>query len=204
MCSPLDLAIKKKMVICYIPPRRSWHYILVPPMELMHVRSGSQKSKLFCRSTPILMQYYLARHKIRAQVVNARVTKMVTSLQKQLDVTEGELLLMPTDLNFLKSHMEVDNKLKLAKFELTDVVEVKTTSDESMAFNNAWQTYCERADCLVRSRGKLYSLVLGQFTTVLLNKMKQDAKWQAVSDSYDPLKLLKLIEKFIIKQSGNQ
>jgi hypothetical protein len=68
--------------------------------------------------------------------VNARVTKMVTSLQKQLDVIEGKLLLTPTDLNLLKNQMEVDNKLKLAKFELTDVVEVKTIDDESMAFNN--------------------------------------------------------------------
>ena len=55
--------------------------------------------------------------------------------------------------------MEVDNKLKLAKFELTDVVEVKTTADESMAFNHAWWNYRERTDCLVRSRGNLYSLV---------------------------------------------
>jgi hypothetical protein len=147
----------------------------------------------------------LARHTICAQAVNARVTKIVTSLQNQLDVIKGKLLLTFTDLNLLKSQMEIDNKIKLAKFELTDVVEVKTTADESMAFNNAWRTYCERTDCLVRSRGKVvYSLVLGQCTTVLLNKMKQDADWQAVSDSYGPLKLLKLIEKFILKQSDNQ
>jgi hypothetical protein len=30
---------------------------------------------------------------------------------------------MPNDLNSLKSQMEVDNKLELAKFELTDVEE---------------------------------------------------------------------------------
>jgi hypothetical protein len=114
----------------------------------------------------------LARHMIRAQAVNARVTKMVTSLQKQLDVIEGKLLLMPTDLNLLKSQIEVDNKLELAKFELTDVVEVKTTADESMPFNNAWHTHCERMDHLVRSRGKVYSLVLGQCTIILLDKMK--------------------------------
>ncbi len=124
-----------------------------------------------------------------------------TSLQKQLDVIEGKLLLMPTDLNLLKSQMEVDNKLKLAKFEFTDVVEVKTTADESMAFNNSWQTYPERRDCLGRSRGKVYSLVLSHCTTVVLNKMTQDADWQAVSDSYNPLKLLKLMEKLILRQS---
>ncbi len=64
-------------------------------------------------------------------------------------------------------------------FELTDVVEVKTTADESMAFNNAWRAYHERIDCLVKSRRKVHSLVLGQCqcTTVLLDKMKQDADW---------------------------
>ena len=50
---------------------------------------------------------------------------------------EAELLLTPTDFNLLKSQLEVDNKPELAKFELTDVVEVKTTADEGMAFNNA-------------------------------------------------------------------
>ncbi len=40
-----DLGITEKMVICYVPPRISWHYILlVPPMEMMHVRSCSWKS----------------------------------------------------------------------------------------------------------------------------------------------------------------
>ena len=119
-----------------------------------------------------------------------RVTKMVTSLEKQLVVIEVELLLTPNNLNLMKSQMEVENKLDVAKFELTDVVEVKTASDEGMAFSNLWRTYRERTDCLVRSRGKVYSLVLGQCTTALLDKMKQDAAWQGVSDSYDPLQLL--------------
>jgi len=81
---------------------------------------------------------------------------------------------------------------------------VTTAADECMAFSNSWRTYRERTDCLVKSQGKVYSLVLGQCTTVLLVKMKQDSDWQVVSDSYDPLTLLKLIEKIILKQSDNQ
>jgi hypothetical protein len=129
---------------------------------------------------------------------------MIASLKKQLQVINTELLLVPNDLNLLKNQMEEENKLELAKFDLTDIIEVKTTADEGMAFSNARHTYRERTDRLVRSQGKVYSLVLCQCTTVLLDKMKQDADWQAASDSYDPLKLLKLIEKFILKQSDNQ
>jgi hypothetical protein len=52
-------------------------------------------------------------------------------------VIVAELLLTPRDLNLLKTQMEVESKLDMAKFELTDVVEVKTTADEGMAFSNS-------------------------------------------------------------------
>ncbi len=35
MSSASDLAIKKKMETCYVPPRRGWHCILAPTMEMM-------------------------------------------------------------------------------------------------------------------------------------------------------------------------
>ncbi len=146
----------------------------------------------------------LARHAVREKLVIDRVTKMVNSLEKQPTVIEAKLLFTPKDLNLLKSKMEVGNKLDVAKFELTDAVEVKTTSDEGMAFSHLWCTCREMTDRMVGSRGKVYSLVLGQCTMVLLDKMKKDADWQGVSDFYDPLKLLKLIKKIILKQSNNQ
>jgi hypothetical protein len=117
----------------------------------------------------------LARHAVQERAVIDRVPKMVTSLEKQLWVIVAELILTPNDLNLLKKQMELENKLEQAKFKLADVVEVKTTANEGIAFRNSLCTYRERRDCLVRSRGKVYSLVLGQCTTVLLNKMKQDA-----------------------------
>ncbi len=146
----------------------------------------------------------LARQEVRARAISARVTKMITNLEKQLGVIEMELASDPNKLSLLKNQMEVENKLELARFELNDVVEVKTTADEAMAFSNSWRTYRERTDRLVCSRGKVYSLVLGQCTTVLLDKLKQDSDWQTVSDSNNSLKLLKLIEKYILKQSDNQ
>ena len=97
----------------------------------------------------------LARHAVREKAVIDRVTKMVTSLGKQLQVIESELLLTSKDLSLLKSQMEVENKREISKFELTDVVEVKTNADEGMAFSNSWRTYRERTDRLVRSQGKV-------------------------------------------------
>ncbi len=72
---------------------------------------------------------------------------MITNLEKQLKVIE-------TELNLLRNQMEVENKLELARFELNDVVEVKTMAEEAMAFSNSWRTYRQRTDRLVCSRGK--------------------------------------------------
>ena len=48
------------------------------------------------------------------------------------------------------------------------------------------------------------SLILGQCTQRLKDKMKQDADWTVVSTSNDPLQLIALIEKTILAQTEDQ
>ncbi len=47
-------------------------------------------------------------------------------------------------------------------------------------------------------------LLLGQCTQVLVDKMKQDTTWMMVSELFGPILLFKLIEKILLKQSGDQ
>ena len=49
----------------------------------------------------------------------------------------------------------------------------------------------------------VYSLLLGQCTEVLVDKIKQDNNWVAISTLCDPNLLFKLIERSALKQSGN-
>jgi hypothetical protein len=81
---------------------------------------------------------------------------------------------------------------------------MKLMKDKKIPHSNAWRTYRETTESLKKSRGKVYSLLLGQCTQVLIDKMKQDADWVAISKAFDPILLFKLIEKFILKQSDNQ
>ncbi len=82
---------------------------------------------------------------------------------------------------------------------------MKLTDDERTAHSNAWRTHRETAESLKKSRGNIYSLLLGQCMQVLVDKMKQDTDWVSISDSFDlHLVLFKLIEKFVLKQSNNQ
>ena len=42
---------------------------------------------------------------------------------------------------------------------------------------------------LKKHRGQGFSLILGQFTQLMQDKMKQDTEWNVVSTSYDPMTL---------------
>ncbi len=53
-------------------------------------------------------------------------------------------------------------------------------------------------------QGQAYSLILGQCTQLLQDKMKQDASWTMVSTSYDPLMLYRLIKQVVLKQTEDQ
>ena len=81
---------------------------------------------------------------------------------------------------------------------------MKLTDDEKTALGNAWCTHRELTDRLKTSRGKVYFLLLGQCTQLLIEKRKQDNNWVTISTLFNPSLLLKLIEKYILKQSDNQ
>jgi hypothetical protein len=81
---------------------------------------------------------------------------------------------------------------------------MKLTDKEKMAHSNSWHSHCETTDGLKKSRGKVYLLLLGQCTKVLVDKMKQVQPWVMVSKSFDPILLFKLIQNFVSKQSENQ
>jgi hypothetical protein len=80
---------------------------------------------------------------------------------------------------------------------------MKLMDDKKMAHSNTWRSHCETTG-LKKSREKVFLLLLGQCTQVLVDKMKQDTTWVMVSESFDPILLLKLIEKVVLKQLYNQ
>jgi hypothetical protein len=96
---------------------------------------------------------------------------------------------------------EVDNKIAKGDIELNDDVQMRLTDSEKISHSNVWCTHQETTESLNKSRGKVYSLLLGQCTQVLVDKMKQDTHWVTISESIDPSLLFKLIEKFALKST---
>jgi hypothetical protein len=85
-----------------------------------------------------------------------------------------------------------------------DEADMELTNYEITAHGEAWRKHCKSSGSLKMSRGKVYFLLLGQCTQVLVDNMKQDIDWVAIDTSYDPNLLSKLIENFALNQSDNQ
>jgi hypothetical protein len=87
---------------------------------------------------------------------------------------------------------------------LNEPVPIQLTDSEMTQNINAWRTYQERTSSLAKHQGQTYSLILGQCSQLLKDKMKQDIDWTTVSVSYGPLILYRLIEKSILAQTEDQ
>jgi hypothetical protein len=116
---------------------------------------------------------------------------------------DAEIIQAPTDRGLLKELREVDDQIARGDTELNDEVKMKLTEDEK-AHSIAWRCHQESTESIKKSRSKIYSLLLGQCTQVLVDKMKQDTDWVSISDSFDPHLLFKLIKKFVLRQFDNQ
>jgi hypothetical protein len=148
--------------------------------------------------------FILARHAERVKATKDRQTLKLTSLKDERGDIAKEINADPSNRALKKELREIKDDIAKTDIKLKDKVEMKLTDDEKTAHSNAWRTHRELTNRLKTIRGKVYSLLLGQCTQVLVDKMKQDSNWVMISKSFNPNLLLKLIEKFVLKQSNNQ
>jgi hypothetical protein len=99
----------------------------------------------------------------------------------------------------MKEYCEMNNQVLQCGIELNDEVDMELTEDEKIARGDAWHIHCKRDARLKNSRVQVYSLVLGQCTQVLVDKMRQDDDWGRTSESCVPLSLFKLIKKSVLE-----
>jgi hypothetical protein len=98
----------------------------------------------------------------------------------------------------------LQNNIEEAEYQATMDLPIELTNEEKTEHSNAWRTYRERNTRLETQRGQAFSMIRGQCMQVLLDKMKDDTDWTLASESYDPLTLLRLIEKTILAQTEDQ
>ena len=112
----------------------------------------------------------------------------------EAEVQTGTEIDAPMDLAILQ------NEIASADFDANEPVPIILTDLESTQHSNEWRSYRERKAKLITHRGQAFSLILGQCTQMLQDKMKQDTDWPTVSTSYNPLAIIALIEKTTLAQ----
>jgi dGTP triphosphohydrolase len=138
---------------------------------------------------PTYSQAILNRHTQRVRATKDRIELKLRGLTAEKAAIEAEIQ-VESSRTLLRELREVDDQIAKCNIELSDEVEMKLTKDEKIAHSNAWRTHREATESLKKSRGKIYSLLIGQCTQVLVDKMKQDSDWVTISESFDPILLL--------------
>jgi hypothetical protein len=98
----------------------------------------------------------------------------------------------------------LNNTIAEGDFQQNVEVPIEMTDSEKMQYSNEWRSYRERNAQLLKHWGQAFSLILGQCTQLLQDKMKQDTEWNTVSISCDPLTLYRLIERMVLAQTEDQ
>ncbi len=133
-------------------------------------------------SEPAYSQAIQNRHAATVKATREQIELRLKSLRAEKMAIEAEITQAPTNRGFLKELQEVDNQIARGNNGLNDEVKMKLTDGERKAHSNTWITHQETTESLKKSRGKIYSLLLGQCTQMLVDKMKQDTNWVSISD----------------------
>ncbi len=110
---------------------------------------------------PAYSQAILDRHAARVRATREGIELKLRSLRAEKTAIEAKINNAPTNRGLLKELQEVDNKIAMGDIKLNDEVEMRLTDDEKISHSNAWHTHQETTESLKKSRGKVYSLLLG-------------------------------------------
>jgi hypothetical protein len=107
------------------------------------------------------LQVILVRHAEIFKATRERIELRLKSLRADKMAIKAKIISAPTNCGLLKELRKVDDQIAKGDIELKDEVELKLTNDEKTAHSNAWHSHCKSSNSLKKSRGKIYSLILG-------------------------------------------
>jgi hypothetical protein len=106
------------------------------------------------------------RHAERVWATREQLNCRMTSVMAEQNKILKEITTQPTIRirDLMKDRGEIEDQILKCEIDLNDEVEMKLTDNKKMAHSNAWRSHCETTEGLKTSRGKVYSLLLGQCT----------------------------------------
>jgi hypothetical protein len=167
------------------------------------VNNELQNKVWFVLTKPVHTDDVLAGHSVREVMIrngqlNIQQARQARETILKAAVQAGSDMDAPMRLAILQK------EIPQSEFAASVEVPVVLTESEKTQFSNDWRTFQERNTNLIKHQCQAFSLVQGQCTQVIQDKMKQDTDWNNVIISYDPLTLYRLIERTVLAQTEDQ
>ncbi len=179
--SPLAQETRAKMETCFAHLRKRWQYTLEPSTVTTQPKHGPAKKRIVL-AEPTYSSAIEKSHAEKEWAFREQLNQKMTSLAAEQNEILKEIATQPTNQDLMKERQEIEDQILKCDIDLNNQIAVKIMDNEKMAHSNAWRSHCETTEGLKKSRGKVYSLLLGQCTQVLVDKMKQDTTWVMVSE----------------------
>jgi len=116
----------------------------------------------------------LQRHAVREQMIQNCQANLQQACQAQQTILRKAV----KDKTDPKAPMKLailENEIAQGIFEQQAEVAIEMSDSKKTQFSNEWRTYQERNSALTKHQGQAFSLILGQCTQLLNDRMKQDA-----------------------------
>ena len=162
--------------------------------------NGKQQASLL----PVLEASIIARHAVKVLVYTTHISAKIAALEGQVTAINTAMTASPNDLDLLGRMIDAEDKLEYARQQLLEEPEMVLSMDEKAVRTNTHRSYQDNEQKHVANRGKVYTLILGQCTQVLTDKLKEDSDWVPTSENYNGIRLYELIEKYVLKQTELQ
>jgi hypothetical protein len=152
---------------------------------------------------PVHTDDVLLKHGLRETMIRTRQMNIQRARKAQETILDAEVL-AGIDMEAPMKLALLQNDISQGGFSANIEFPIVLNDSQKTQFSNEWRTYRERNANMIKHRGQAFSLIQGQCTQLLQDKMKQDTDWSIVSTSYEPLTLYRLIERTILAQTEDQ
>ena len=132
------------------------------------------------RPLPAYAAAVVTRHAVKVAANTVRLTASIASLEGLLVAIQAAIVADATNLDLVSKRIEVEDKIASSNDQLLEDIDIEKcmTGEEVKLWDSAHRLYREDEQKLVKDSGKVYALILGQCTQVLLEALQEDTDWE--------------------------
>ena len=170
-----------------------------------------ETKKEFVAPPPEYPQSAKIRQPVYESMIRAQQSNTISKLQRRKVRIQAEIDAFgptpsdPDKLNELEEKMfDIDNEILQIVYDQGVDIKVPLDDEEKGEWRLNEKTYGDRVNKHTLNQQKAFAIIIGQCTQRLQDKMHDDGQWDTVNKNQKPLELYSLIERVVMKQTGDE